>query len=97
MISSMTTVMTPTEFNRYPSHASRLAASGEDVVIQRRSGGNLLLTLLDKPVDPVEAAIRSGRATPPVSEPGPDDFPRLNVDPEEALAMLDADRNRLDY
>ena len=80
--------MTLTEFNRSPSRATKAVAQGEDVVLTRHGGEDMLLTRLHKPLDPIEQGIAEGWITPPKAGPGPIKWPDLNLSPEEAAEAI---------
>jgi hypothetical protein len=89
--------ITLTEFNQNPSRATRLADSGEVIVLRRGVAAYRLERVDEQPSDPVEALVQAGLLAPARrgSGPRPRRFP-ITRTRADLGAMLDADRGRLD-
>lgn len=103
ILSAMTMVVSPADFQLEVSRWLGLVRHGEDVIVEPAPGEQrrVLMTLLDEPSDPIDAAIRSGWAKPPRNpNAAADGFPVLDIPTEQARAMIEefeSERDPLAY
>ncbi|MDR0285601.1 MAG: hypothetical protein LBI33_12060 [Propionibacteriaceae bacterium] len=88
--------MTLTEFNQNPSQATRLADSGQVLVLRRGKPAYRLERVAERPGDPVDALVQAGLLSP-ARRQGTRRTPLPHAQAgADAGALLEADRSRLD-